>query len=140
MTSQSSGSWATAARAGASPREAVIRVYLPFPKASLFPNRSTGRHWALTRSTKDIARDSAYILTKQALGARSVPDGYLPLDLTFCAPDRRHRDRDNCLAAAKHALDGVARALGVDDRRFDPVTLRRGDPVKGGMLIVEIPV
>jgi crossover junction endodeoxyribonuclease RusA len=40
-------------------------------------------------------------------------------------PDKRHRDADNCLAAAKAGLDGMADALGVNDRHFQPITIYR---------------
>jgi len=52
--------------------------------------------------------------------------------------DRRRRDLDNLLAASKSALDAVAAALAMDDREFEPVTLRRGDVCKAGMLVVEV--
>ena len=42
----------------------------------------------------------------------------LRVHLTFVPPDRRLRDADNCIAAAKAGLDGLADALGVNDRRF----------------------
>jgi crossover junction endodeoxyribonuclease RusA len=58
--------------------------------------------------------------------------------LTFCPPDGRARDLDNLLAAAKHSLDGVAAALAMDDREFEPVTLQRGDRRTHGALVVEV--
>jgi crossover junction endodeoxyribonuclease RusA len=118
----------------------MIRVELPFPGPGLFPNRANGRHWTVLRHAKDAARNVAYALTREAMGrrAKSVTDGDVPLAITFHAPDRRKRDRDNCLAAAKHQLDGVAMALGIDDSRFEPLTVRRGEPVKGGLMVVEI--
>ena len=118
----------------------MIRVELPFPDAALFPNRANGRHWTTVRHAKDAARECAYVLTRKETGPRDKPlsTGDVPLCITFHAPDRRKRDRDNCLAAAKHQLDGVALALGIDDSRFEPLTVRRGEPVKGGLMVVEI--
>ena len=118
----------------------MIRVELPFPDAALFPNRANGRHWTTVRQAKDAARESAYVLTRKETGPRDKPLtlGDVPLVITFHSPDRRKRDRDNCLAAAKHQLDGVALALGIDDSRFEPLTVRRGEPVKGGLMVVEI--
>ena len=66
------------------------------------------------------------------------PGGWLALTLTFCPPDKRRRDRDNLLASMKSDLDGVAQALGLDDQYFDPITLQRGEPVKGGCVLVEV--
>jgi crossover junction endodeoxyribonuclease RusA len=64
----------------------------------------------------------------------------LALTLTFCAPDRRRRDLDNLLSALKADFDGVAQALGVDDHMFEPITLRRGEAVKPGRVVLEIGV
>lgn len=58
--------------------------------------------------------------------------------IIFEMPDRRHRDADNCLAAAKSALDGFAQAIGVDDKRFNPITIVRRFSVKPGKMIVDI--
>jgi crossover junction endodeoxyribonuclease RusA len=38
--------------------------------------------------------------------------------LDFYPPDRRARDDDNIIASFKHGRDGVALALGIDDKRF----------------------
>lgn len=119
----------------------MIRVELPFPDAALFPNRANGRHWSGLRKAKDAARNTALEVTAYTLQktfGRTFIVGDIPLAITFHAPDRRKRDRDNCLAAAKHQLDGVALALGIDDSRFEPLTVRRGEPVKGGLMVVEI--
>ena len=115
----------------------MIRVELPFPSPALFPNRANGRHWTGLRKAKDAARDMAFAMTCNALG-RTFIAGDVALRITFHAPDKRRRDRDNCLAAAKHQLDGVALALGINDAQFEPVTVRRGEPVKGGMMVLEI--
>ena len=66
------------------------------------------------------------------------PAGALALSLTFCPPDRRRRDLDNLLAAMKADFDGVSQALGIDDQLFEPLTLRRGDVVKGGVVVLEV--
>lgn len=117
---------------------AHLRIVLPFPPAQLFPNRANGRAWQGLRALKDEARDTAYMLTKQASKRFSAPAGDIPITLTFHAPDRRKRDRDNCLSASKHMLDGVALALGIDDARFEPLIVRRGEISPPGALVVEI--
>jgi hypothetical protein len=53
-------------------------------------------------------------------------------------PDKRMRDADNCLAAAKAALDGLADALQVNDRNFQPIVVYRELGAKPGKLIVEL--
>lgn len=120
----------------------MIRITLPFPATELFPNRSKGRHWASLSAVRASALNAGYTLTYQAVSKHRGPWPDLtkdvPLTLTFCQPDKRGRDADNMLAAAKHLLDGVATALTVNDKRFSPITIKRGEVVKGGALVVEI--
>lgn len=124
----------------------MIVVTLPFPNARLNPNRSKGVHWAATSTLRKAARTGAYTLARvAALGTpwysvdRRKTDT-VPLVITFIQPDRRHRDRDNLLAACKPALDGVADALEVNDSQFDPVTIRREYGEKPGAVRIEIGV
>jgi len=122
----------------------VIVIDLPFPNPKLNPNRSKGVHWAATSALRKSARSAAYAMTRvTALGTpwydveRSKADA-VPLVITFIQPDRRHRDRDNLLAACKPALDGVAEALEINDSQFDPVTIRREYGAKPGGVRIEI--
>jgi crossover junction endodeoxyribonuclease RusA len=120
----------------------MLTITLPFPPSALMPNRKNGKHWADTHSAKRKAWDDAYMLALQALnqhkGEWPSLQGPVPLTLTFCPPDKRIRDIDGMLSACKHHLDGVATALTINDYQFDPITLRRGEPVKGGAVIVTI--
>ena len=120
----------------------MLTITLPFPDPDLMPNRRLGRHFGQTSGAKRKAFDDAYILAHLAMtgyrGPWTPTDKSVPVTLTFCPPDRRRRDLDNMLAASKHALDGVAAALRMDDREFEPVTLRRGGIAKPGTLIVTI--
>lgn len=45
-------------------------------------------------------------------------EGSIALTITFVPPDRRQRDHDNMIASTKALQDGIADALGVNDRRF----------------------
>jgi crossover junction endodeoxyribonuclease RusA len=47
-------------------------------------------------------------------------------------------DRDNCVAALKSYLDGIADALGVDDQTFDTPSISFGEPVKGGLMTLTV--
>jgi crossover junction endodeoxyribonuclease RusA len=116
----------------------VIAIILPWPSAKLNPNRSKGLHWGATSALRKQARDGAALLTKGAMQGQAVSAGAIALTITFIQPDRRARDRDNLLAALKPSLDGVAGALGVNDARFDPVTLRREYGSKPGAVRIEI--
>ena len=114
------------------------RIELEFPSASLFPNRKNGLHWAVTQKTKKEYRDSAFWLTKQQATNWTHAGGDVALVLIFEMPDKRQRDADNCLAAAKAGLDGMADALGIDDRHFQPVMVFRLSGKKPGKLIVGV--
>ena len=120
----------------------MIKITLPFPAAQLMPNRASGKHWTATRKAKDDAFTAALLLTGEAVrshtGAWHPLTGQVPLRLTFAMPDKRGRDLDNLLAASKHSIDGIATALTVNDRQFSPITIVRGDVVKGGALLVEV--
>ena len=111
-------------------------ISMEFPPACLFPNRKNGAHWTTTKNAKEVARIRAVEATKQATQREFDGVGTIPLSIVFVAPDGRHRDLDNCLAAAKAQLDGMADALGVNDKRFRPILLDyiRGD-APGAMLV-----
>jgi crossover junction endodeoxyribonuclease RusA len=100
-------------------------IELDFPPPELFPNRSKGKHWGVTHAQKVKYREDSYWLTKQKMGEWIHAGGDLHLTLTFHMPDKRHRDADNCLAAAKAGLDGMADALGINDRHCQPITIYR---------------
>lgn len=116
----------------------MLRVELDFPAAELFPNRSKGRHWGSLHKHKSAAREAAYWQTLASKPMPSPSDAELLLTITFEMPDKRHRDTDNCLAAAKSALDGVASAMSVDDKRFNPIKIYRKHGKPPGKMIVQI--
>jgi crossover junction endodeoxyribonuclease RusA len=117
----------------------MIVVHLPFPAPELNPNRCKGKHWASTVALRKSAREAATLLTRQASRGVTFPMGHeVSLKVVFIQPDRRKRDRDNLLSAAKPSLDGVADALGVDDSSFNPVTVCREYGPKPGSVRIEI--
>jgi len=82
-------------------------------------------------------RDHAYWTAKAIAGRVELPDGPIPVALTFHPPDRHRRDWDNLFGSMKAGLDGIAQALEVDDNRFRP-RLEVGDVVRGGVVIVTV--
>jgi crossover junction endodeoxyribonuclease RusA len=112
----------------------VTLILLPWPDPRLSPNART--HWRAKSPVTKTARTAAWAITKAA-GARVEHDGPIALAITFRAPDRRHRDRDNAIGACKAFMDGIADALGVNDRRFEP-SYKWGEPVKNGAVEVVI--
>lgn len=90
-------------------------VTLPWPPAVLNPNDRS--HWSKKRKVAANYRTACAWIVK-AEKPQQQPEGKLILELDFYPPDRRRRDDDNMIAAFKSGRDGIADALGVDDRRF----------------------
>ncbi len=112
----------------------MTTVTLPWPSPKLSPNART--HWAVKSPITKAARAAACYATKAAQ-ARVDHDGPIALRVTFCAPDKRQRDRDNCIASCKAYMDGIADALGVNDARFEP-TYSMGQVTRGGAVVVQL--
>jgi hypothetical protein len=93
-----------------------MRLSLPYPHKALWPN---GRpHWgAKSRETKKH-RQWAYIAAK-ADELPAIGDGQIPIKIVVYGKSRGPLpDEDNSSAAAKAYLDGIAEAIGVNDRHF----------------------
>lgn len=116
-------------------------VELPYPNRILFPN---GRaHWRARAKSAKAYRAAGFFYTSQAIGMGPKPkipeEGKVGVRLTFYPPDHRIRDEDNQLAAMKSALDGVADALGINDKKFhilEPIF--KEEVVKGGKVVVTL--
>lgn len=60
----------------------------------------------------------------------------LKLEVTFCYKDKRVRDLDNNL---KPLIDGLVKCgLCVDDEQFDELHIKRGEPIKGGLIKIKV--
>lgn len=90
-------------------------IELPWPDRVLSPNSRA--HWGAKSRAAKLYRLHA----KSVFRGVPAPAGEaIGVTLTFCPPDRRARDLDNLQAAAKPLFDGLADALGVNDRHFRP--------------------
>jgi crossover junction endodeoxyribonuclease RusA len=111
-----------------------VIIELPFPVSELMPNRANGKHYSATSAIKKKAHSDAYTLMKLTHPhARMI--SATPIVITYVQKDKRHRDLDNLLAASKHYLDGLAKALDSDDKYFEPVTIRRDYGTQAKMII-----
>ena len=90
-------------------------VTLPWPPRALSPNART--HWRKKAPIAKAYKKACWALTLKA-GLVVPITGKIALWLDFYPPDRRARDDDNMIASFKHGRDGVALALGIDDKRF----------------------
>lgn len=96
-------------------------LVLPWPSKDLSPNARV--HWSKKAKTAKAYRHACYVLAKQAgwlpvVWPDDVQSPRLHLWIDFYPPDKRHRDDDNMAAAFKSGRDGLADALGIDDKRF----------------------
>ena len=112
-------------------------LVLPWPSRDLHPNSRC--HWAKRAKAAKLARETARVLTLQAGWHKAkFPEGRLHVWIDGYATDRRHRDVDGFLSSLKSSLDGIADALGVNDRLFVPHPWIKDEVVKGGEVRVRI--
>ena len=114
-------------------------ITFPWFDSRLMPNAARRMHWAAKGKVAKTARQAAYWLTKAAVGNTAWGDGEIMLTIVLFPPDKRHRDLDNCVAAMKPWLDGLADAMKVNDRQF-ALTFRWGDAAKPGRVDIAISV
>ncbi len=110
-------------------------ISLPWPSPKLSPNARV--HFKRKAAIAAKYRSACRLLASQVRPAFPA-EGRVPITITFHEPDRRNRDIDNMLASIKALLDGLCDSWGVNDKRFRPVTLDVGEPVKGGLVRVTI--
>ena len=111
-----------------------MNVTFPFPPSGLSPNARL--HWAKKSKLTKAYRNQCHLLALEA-GLRGIDwDGKVHLWLDFYPPDKRQRDDDNMFHAFKAARDGLADALGIDDKRF--VSHPYNTEQIGGMVKVRI--
>lgn len=115
-------------------------IVLPWPDRRLSPNARL--HWRAKVGPKQSARIRSGWETVGAAGYHSTverlaaDDGPIPVTIRFVPPDARHRDDDNMIGAFKAHRDGIADAMGVNDRRFRP-TYEFAAPQKPGRVEVQ---
>lgn len=112
-------------------------LILPWPHKDLSPN---GRvHWARKAKAAKRARSDAACLAFHAGWRETVfPQLRIHLHVTFYPPTKLIPDDDNMLARFKPYRDGIADALGIDDKRFISHPLVSTEVRKGGQVVVRI--
>ena len=108
-------------------------VELPFPPATLSGHHNA--HWRKLQPVKKKHRQWAFAATLAAKPAVSET-GDIRVSVTFYPPDRRG-DRTNYPNRMKPYFDGIADALGVNDRRFLP-TYHFAEPVRDARVVVTV--
>lgn len=108
-----------------------IEITLPWPPAKLSPNARG--HWRTKENARTEYKKACFLIA----GIGPAVLGNIHLVVTFHPPTKAHRDLDNCLAAIKYGLDGVAERWGINDKLFRPITIDMGEPVKGGAVVIK---
>lgn len=111
----------------------MVEIKLPWPDSRLSQNARI--HWSKRAALTKDHRSTARLLTLAALGRSKVIESKLRLNVTFYPPDRRRRDKSNCIAMFKAYEDGLSDAIGIDDSNFR-TSYEMGGPVKGGYVVV----
>lgn len=113
----------------------MSEIVLPWPPAALSPN--SRMHW---RSRQKAAKASRLLAFAEVVKAKWVipKGGRIHLWIDFYPPTRRMPDDDNMLARAKGYRDGIADALGIDDRVFVSHPYVKSEAVKGGEVRIRI--
>lgn len=110
---------------------------LPWPHKVLWPN---GRgHWGEKARQTKKHRNWAYVSALGAgLGGAGKTASRIDWSVTFYPKTRHPVDNDNCRASLKAYADGIADALGCDDKLFNAPAVTFGEPIKGGLVMIEV--
>lgn len=110
-----------------------MQTKLPWPSKDLSPNARV--HWAKLSAAKAAYRANCFAIARSdGIGKTGAAKAHLTI--TFYPPDKRHRDLDNMLASIKSGLDGLADAMGMDDRHWT-ITLSVADSI-GGYVQIDV--
>lgn len=110
-------------------------ITLPWPPSALSPNSRT--HWRARQKAMKADKVLAWAETTKA--GWVVPRGSrIHLWIDFYPPTRRLPDDDNMLARCKGYRDGIALALGVDDKVFVSHPYVKDEARKGGEVRIRI--
>ena len=113
-----------------------MKIVLPFPPSDL-SGHNNGAWYSRDRIVATY-RAEAFHLTKQAKNEHGyvVPaSGDIAISFHFYAPDNRG-DRVNYPNRLKAQIDGIAEALGVNDKRFLPSYHFEGNGKPGRVEVV----
>lgn len=113
-----------------------MRLDLPYPHKALWPN---GRpHWAAKARETKKHRTWAWGAAMEQRDKLRLGDGKLAIRITVLGkPNGPLPDEDGVSASAKAYLDGIADAIGLNDRNFAAPTVAFGDR-RASRFIVEV--
>jgi crossover junction endodeoxyribonuclease RusA len=114
----------------------ILKIELSWPAEQLSPN-GRAHHMVVARFKKAAKIEAGWATKYVRPFAWAPPEGKIPVHLiAHPKPTGPHPDADNLVASVKSHLDGIAEALGVNDRDFDAPTIEWADRCQRGKLIV----
>lgn len=114
-----------------------MRVSLPYPDKCLWPNGGQKTHFGKIARLKKKHKAWAW-LAAQGQTFPVVGDLPIPVHLiVYAKPKGPLPDRDNCIAAMKAYQDGIAEAIGIDDKHFAEPKVTFSD-VRNGHFVIEV--
>lgn len=108
-----------------------MEINLPWPPKELSPNSRV--HWAVKSKKAKSYKQQCFALAKNE-NIEINKSKRNDIFLYFYPPDKRHRDGDNMLSMMKSGIDGVAYALGVNDKNFIFHPILLDSVVKNGLV------
>lgn len=111
-------------------------IDLPWPHDYLWPNKRPLNKMAISKQTAKH-RQWAKLATLEVKPKCFAHNGE-PIPVTihvYAKPRGPLPDRDNCIAAMKSSFDGIADALGVNDRLFLSPKVVFSEPREGRMAV-----
>ena len=112
-----------------------MSITLPFPAQVLWPNGRTKSHHYKAAAFRKARTEAAW-----AAKAASIRVGNAPISvhIVVCPKARGPApDADNCVSACKAYLDGIASAIGINDRHFSSPTVEIS-PERTGKFVIYI--
>lgn len=116
----------------------MIELVLPWPSKDLSPNARV--HFRVKAAATKAARQTALLLAyKAGWRALQLPEGRLHLWIDcYQAPGKKLPDDDNMIGRCKAYRDGIAQALGIDDKRFKSHPDVKDERRPGGQVVMRI--
>lgn len=114
----------------------IKEIILDWPAKVLSPNARV--HWAVKAKAAKLYRKQAFLICRNENIVIPESINKLHVFIDFYPPDKRNRDADNLLSSLKNALDGIAEAIGVNDRRFICHPYLKDKIEKGGLVKIRV--
>lgn len=112
----------------------IFSLELPWFPRKLSPNKARTIHYhargRIAKEYRATCKAATLSQTNKKLSKKKIG-----VKIIFHRSQSR-MDLDNCLAAFKSGIDGIADALQTDDKFFRPIIIDFGEKVKNGKIIV----